>query len=64
MSAGTEGGGTCKEMDEKGCVVGGRGRRLRRKVAEWPSSDDGRTGVCGLTRSLELVIPDNKGKRT
>ena len=55
-----EGGESCKEMDEKVCGVGGSGRRLRRKVADWPSSDDGRAGVCGLTRSSELVIPVNK----
>ena len=38
---GVEGREGCEEMDEKGCGVGGTGRRLRRKVADWPSSGDG-----------------------
>ena len=46
VDAGTEAGGAGKEMDRKGCGVGGRGRRLRRKVADWPSSDDERADTC------------------
>ena len=59
-------GEPCEEMDEKGGEVGGTGRRLRRKVADWPSSDDERACVCdsGLTRSPELAIPVNKDERT
>lgn len=63
MGVETEVGEVCKEMDEKDGGVGGTGRGLRRKV-DWLSSDDERTGVCGLTRSPELTIPVNKEKRT
>lgn len=32
-----------------GCGVGGRGRRLRRKVADWPSSGNEGAGVGDST---------------
>ena len=67
MGAGSEAGGTGKEMDRRGCGVGGRGRRLRRNVADWPSSDGVRAGVCDSTfvstRFPELAIPVSKDKR-
>ena len=47
-----------------GFGVGGRGRRLRRKVADWPSTGNEGAGVCVLTRSPELAIPVDKDKRT
>lgn len=47
-----------------GCGVGGRGRRLRRKV-DWPSSDGNGAKVCDITcRSPQLIIPVAEDKRT